>query len=102
MATIADYRQLALELPGVTEVAHFERRAFRTNRKIFASMLEKEGIAVALLNPAEQYTYCKLDPKNIYPVPNKWGQSGATQLNLKSIKKTILREVLHTAYQHAL
>lgn len=102
MATIADYRRIALELPGVTEVAHFERRAFRTKRKIFATMLEKDGIGVALLIPAEQYIYCKLDPTNIYPVPNKWGLSGATQLNLKSIKKTVLKEILLTAYQHAL
>jgi hypothetical protein len=83
MATTEDYRQLALALPGVYEVPHFERRAFRTKRKIFATMLEEDGMAVALLKPAEQYIYCKLDDKNICPVPNKWGLAGATQILLK-------------------
>ncbi len=102
MAGINDYRQIVLALPGVTEVAHFEKRAFRTKRKIFATLLETDALGVALLSPEEQYIYCKMDEKNIYPVPNKWGLAGATYLNLKSIKKTVLKEILLTAYQHAL
>jgi predicted DNA-binding protein (MmcQ/YjbR family) len=102
MASIIDYRQLALKLPGVTEVAHFEKRAFRTKRKIFATLLEVDGLGIALLTPEEQYIYCKMDDKNIYPLPNKWGLAGATYLNVKSIKKSILKEILLTAYQHAL
>lgn len=102
MATTADFKNISLSFAGTTEVPHFDRQAFRTKRKIFATMLEKDGLGVALLQPKDQYIFCKMDEKNIYPVPNKWGLAGATFLVLKQLKKTILKEILLTAYNNAL
>lgn len=102
LATINDYSTLALALPGVTEVQHFEKRAFRTKRKVFATLLEENKEGVALLDPNEQFIYCRLDPVNIQPVANKWGLSGATRLQLPGIKKTLLKEILQKAWQRAL
>lgn len=96
------FRQIALSFADTAEVPHFEKRAFRNSKKIFASLLESTGIGVALLTPAEQYVFCKLDEKNIYPVPNKWGLKGATCINIKNIPKKILKEILKTAYDISL
>ncbi|MBC7937044.1 MAG: MmcQ/YjbR family DNA-binding protein [Rhizobacter sp.] len=92
------FRQIALSFADTAEVPHFEKQAFRSKKKIFATLIEATGIGVALLTPAEQYVFCKMDEKNIYPVPNKWGLKGATYLNLKNIRKAVLQEILQTAY----
>lgn len=96
------FRQIALSFADTAEVPHFEKQAFRSSKRIFASLLESTGIGVAMLTPAEQYVFCKLDEKNIFPVPNKWGLKGATSLNIKNIPKKILKEILETAYHISL
>jgi hypothetical protein len=92
------FRQIALSFADTSEVFHFEKKAFRSKKKIFATLMESTGIGVALLTPAEQYVFCKLNEKNIYPVPGKWGLKGATFLNIKNLSKKILKEILETAY----
>lgn len=96
------FRQIALSFADTAEVPHFEKQAFRSKKKIFATILESASVGVALLTPAEQYVFCKLDEKNIYPVPNKWGLKGATYLNIKNISKKLLKEILETAYSISL
>jgi hypothetical protein len=98
MATVDQFRDTALSFPGTEEVAHFEKRAFRSSKKIFASLVEAKELGVAILTPAEQYVFCKMDEENIYPVPNKWGLKGCTCLNIKKIPKKIIKEILETAY----
>jgi len=36
--------------------------------------------------------------KNIYPVPNKWGEKGATTFELDTVPKEIVMEALLSAY----
>ena len=96
------FRQIALSFADTAEVPHFEKQAFRSKKKIFATLPENGATGIALLTPAEQYVFCKMDEKNIYPVPNKWGLKGATVLNLKNIKKPLLQEILQTAYDISL
>lgn len=102
MSTINDFRQIALSFAETAEVPHFEKQAFRSKKKIFATLLEETSLGVALLTPAEQYVFCKMDDKNIYPVSNKWGLKGATYLNLKGISKKLLKEILQAAYDISL
>ncbi|MFT3978860.1 MAG: MmcQ/YjbR family DNA-binding protein [Ferruginibacter sp.] len=101
MSTIHQFRAIALSFEDTSEVQHFDRRAFRTKRKIFATLIEAEATGIALLTPAEQYVFCKTDDKNIYPVPNKWGLKGATCIHLAKVKTAFLQEILLTAYRHA-
>jgi hypothetical protein len=54
------------------------------------------------LTPGEQQLFCKMDKKNIYPVPNKWGEKGATIFELDKVSKEILLEALLSAYKHIL
>jgi hypothetical protein len=98
MSNIDHFRQIALSFADTAEIPHFEKQAFKSKKKIFATLIESKGTGVALLTPAEQYVFCKLDEINIYPVPNKWGLKGATTLNIKNISKKLLKEILETAY----
>jgi hypothetical protein len=38
-------------------------------------------------------------PKNIYPVPNRWGEKGMTIFNLKDVDREFVQEALLSAYQ---
>ena len=59
------------------------------------------GIAISTANifltPEEQAVFCKMH-KDIYPVPNKWGEKGATTLQLGSVPKNMIQEALLSAY----
>ncbi len=98
MADNTAFKKIALSFADTNALPHFEKIAFRSKRKIFATLLETESLAVALLGPEAQYVYCKMDEKNIYPVPNKWGLKGATYLNIKNISQKLLKEILKAAY----
>lgn len=89
-------------LPKRQKCRIFEKQAFRSKKKIFATLIEADGLGVALLSPSEQYVFCKMDKENIYPVPNKWGLKGATFLKIKNIPKKILAEIPETVYQLSL
>src|SRR5262245_51566981 len=96
--TPADVRKMALSFDETVELPHFERTSFRVRKKIFATMLEKENLAMVMLSPIDQSVFCGFDPSVMYPVPNKWGKKGATVVNLKKVKKQMFRDALTTAY----
>jgi hypothetical protein len=98
MLTVAEVRILALSLDEAVELPHFDRASFRVNKKIFATMVEKENIAVLMLSPEDQSVFCAYDKTKMYPVPNKWGKKGATIVELKKVRKDILKDALTTAY----
>jgi predicted DNA-binding protein (MmcQ/YjbR family) len=98
MVSIEAFKNLALSLPEVSEAPHFEKTSFRINRKIFATLDEKQHIACVMLSLIDQSVFCAYDETIIYPVPNKWGQKGATFINLKKIRKTMLKDALQQSY----
>jgi hypothetical protein len=98
MLSVAEVRKLALSLDDAIELPHFERVSFRVNKKIFATMAEKENIAVVMLSPEDQSVFCAYDKTKMYPVPNKWGKKGATIVVLKKVRKDIFKDALITAY----
>ena len=65
---------------------------------MFATYLPKDNTANIFLTPNEQALFCRMDPKNIYPVPNKWGEGGATTFNLNSVSMGFVQEALLSAY----
>lgn len=90
---------MALSFPGTETTPHFERTGFKvTGRRMFTTYLEKDNTASVFLSPAEQAVFCQIDHKNIYPVPNKWGEKGITIFKLNSVDTSILREALICAY----
>lgn len=102
MATPEEIRKLALSLEDTEELPHFERTSFRVKKKIFATMDKKQNLVCVMLSPVDQSAFCAYDKSIMYPVPNAWGKQGATYINLKKVKKTMLRDAIRTAYNHIL
>jgi len=91
--------ELALSFPGTEQKPHFERTGFRVaGKRMFATYLASNNAANIFLTPAEQTIFCKMDAKNIYPVPNKWGEKGATTFELNKVQKEFVLEALLSAY----
>ncbi|MFZ5554850.1 MAG: MmcQ/YjbR family DNA-binding protein [Bacteroidota bacterium] len=100
MLTPSAFRKLALSLEGATEKPHFELTSFRT-KKIFATMDEKRKRVCLMLSPEDQSVFCAYDKNIIYPVPNKWGKSGATFVELSKADNRILKDALKVAYERS-
>ena len=101
MATAKDLRRIALSLPGTLEVPHFDRMAFKVKR-IYVTLAADERTANFMLTPDEQQLKCTVAPDAFAPVPNKWGENGATTATLSKLKVAELRSALEMAYRHAL
>jgi len=93
---------MALSLPRTERAPHFDRIGFKvTGRRMFATYLAKDKTANIFLTPEEQKAFCKMD-KNISPVPNKWGEKGATTFDLNYVSEELLMEALQSAYNDVL
>lgn len=98
-----DFKEMALEFAGAEIVPHFERVGFKAaKRRMFATYLDKDNTANIFLTPDEQSTFCRIDKQNIYPVPNKWGEKGATTFRIEHLDPSIVREALASAYADTL
>jgi hypothetical protein len=100
--TEKNFTDLALSFPGTESCPHFERTGFKIIKKrMFATYLEKDNSANIFLMPEEQKIFCKMHT-GIYPVPNKWGEKGATTFELDKVPREILAEALLSAYNDVL
>lgn len=100
--TKKEFEELVLSFPWTESGPHFDRTGFRiTGKRMFASYLEKDHSANIFLTPAEQSVFCE-SAEGIYPVPNKWGEKGATTFLLNVVPEEIVREALRSAYDSVL
>jgi len=98
MVDIDAFKQLAMSFPGTEEIPHFEKTSFRKKNKIFATLDIAHQRACLKLSLIDQSIFCAIDAAIIYPVNNKWGKQGWTLVELKSIKKNLLKDALSKAY----
>ncbi|MEQ1678684.1 MAG: MmcQ/YjbR family DNA-binding protein [Chitinophagaceae bacterium] len=98
MVSIETVRELALSFPETDEHPHFERRAFRVKKKIFATLSEKDKTVSLKLTLHDQSVFCAFDKTVIYPVPGGWGRMGFTFVDLKKVRKAMFKDALTTAY----
>ena len=98
MISLKHFRELALSFAEVTEQPHFEKASFRVKKKIFVTLDEAKNIACVKLSETDQSVYCLIDKTLIWPVPNKWGKQGWTLIDLRKIKKDLLKDALTSAY----
>jgi len=93
------FQGMALSFPHTEQVPHFERIGYKiTGARMFTTYLEKNNTANIFLTPAEQKLFCKIDKANVYPVPNKWGEKGATTFELNAAPREVVMEALFSAY----
>ena len=90
---------MVLSFAGAEQTPHFERIGFKvTGKRMFATYLPKNNTANIFLTPGEQAVFCQMDVANIYAVPNKWGEKGATTFELNHVAKELVQEALLSAY----
>lgn len=94
-------RELALSLPSASEASHFDRLAFRTPRKIFATLNAAAGNLNLMFNPDLRDFYCEQAPHAFAPVPGGWGLRGATSCDLRSVDEATLMSALEAAHRLA-
>jgi hypothetical protein len=103
MIDMKAFQKMALSFPHTEQVPHFERVGFKiTGKRMFTTYLEKNNTANILLTPAEKKLVCKMDKTNIYPVPNKWGEKGATTFELNTVPREVVMEALLSAYNETI
>jgi len=94
---------MALSFPGTEQTPHFVRIGFKvTGKRMFATYLSENNTANIFLTPGEQRVFCKMSTTNIYPVPNKWGEKGATTFEISKLPKELIMEALLSAYKEVL
>lgn len=98
MVDVETFRQFALSFPETTEEPHFEKTSFRIRKKIFATLSIAEKVAVLKLSEIDQSVFCSLDRTIIYPANGAWGKQGWTIVDLKRVRKNMLKDALTTAY----
>ena len=103
--TPARVRKFAVSLANAREAPHMARVAFRTPRRIFATMAGDgagDGADVNLMFDADlQAHYCAMAPEAFAPVPGGWGRMGATRCDLKIVDKATFRSALAAAHARA-
>ena len=94
-------RELALSLENASEAPHFDRVAFRTPRRIFAT-LARSGVDMNFMFDHEQQAqFCAQAPHAIAPVPGGWGRMGATRCELSEIDAATFKAALLAAHARA-
>ena len=91
-------RDLALALEGASEAPHFHRAAFRTPRKIFATLDAAAGDINLMFDPDLRDFYCEQAPEAFAPVPGGWGRMGATRCDLAAMDEATLVSALAAAH----
>ena len=95
--------KMALSFPGTGQIPHFDRIGFKVmGKRMFTTYLAQNNTANIFLTPLEQQVFCKMSVGNIYPVPNKWGEKGATTFELNKVPKEIILEALLSAYNEVM
>lgn len=98
MITIEEFKALALSFPETEGAPHHEIVSFKVKKKIFATLNSGADRACVKLSPIDQDVFCGIDRSAIYPVPNKWGKQGWTNIALPNISPEMLRDAVTTAY----
>lgn len=98
MITPETFRQLALALPETDEAPHFENRAFRVKKKIFATLNAAANRATLKFSLENQDVFTAVSNGAIFPVPNKWGHHGWTHIDLEKAELELCQDALQMAW----
>ena len=97
---VADFRRIALSLPGAEEASHIGSPDFRVSGKIFATLAsQKQGYRNLMLTPAQQAEFVQEQPDVFVPVAGGWGKNGATHVRLSATNEDLLAGALRTAWK---
>ncbi|MCA8900766.1 MAG: MmcQ/YjbR family DNA-binding protein [Hyphomonas sp.] len=104
MITAAKFRKIVFALPHTLEKPHFDRIAFRVDvpkGKNFCTLAGDASNCNVFLTPDEQAMLTGAEPGIFARIPNKWGDKGATSIDLRACDEATLKSALVMAWRHA-
>jgi len=97
---VADFRRIALSLPGTEESSHMGQPDFRVDGRIFATLASaKQGYGNLMLTLEQQAAFVAEMPEVFLPIPGGWGRMGMTHIRLAKASEDVLHGALHTAWK---
>jgi hypothetical protein len=97
---VADFRRIALSLPGAEESSHKGQPDFRVDGRIFATLAStKQGYGNLMLTLEQQSAFVEEMPEVFLPIPGGWGRMGMTHIRLAEASEDVLYGALHTAWK---
>ena len=101
MASVDDFRRLALALEGAIESAHMGHPDFRAHGRIFATVQHDPQWGGLMLTPEQQRRLLREYGDAFKPATGAWGLAGATLVHFASIDEEIMGEALTLCWQNA-
>tara|TARA_R110000824_G_scaffold179614_1_gene359883 strand:- start:31 stop:378 length:348 start_codon:yes stop_codon:yes gene_type:complete len=104
MITGSQLRAIALAFPQALEKPHFDRAGFRVDvpkGKMFCTLAADAETCNVFLTPEEQAMLTATEPEIFAKLPNKWGDKGATSINMAVCDEPTLRSALAMSWRHA-
>ena len=98
--TAADFRRIALSLPGAEEHAHMGHPDFRVRGKIFATLGSPDArFGTLMASPQDQDLLIRDHPKAFGPAAGAWGRAGGTSVLLRLAPRKALAVALEAAWR---
>jgi len=95
------FRRLALGLQGVSEQEHMSHPDFRVGSKIFATLgYPDENWGMVKLTSEQQQSFVAKAPETFRPCKGRWGDQGATNVQLETAKVTVVSAALEAAWRN--
>lgn len=99
MISVILIKYIALSFPETDQHPHFDLVSYRVNKKIFVTVNEPQKRCTLKFNKEFQDIFTSVSKGAIYPVPNAWGRSGWTTVELEKIKPEILKDAMLVAWR---
>ncbi len=97
---VADFRRIALSLPGAEESSHMGSPDFRVGGRIFATLAsQSKGYGNLMITPEQQARFVEEAPDIFVPVAGGWGRNGATHIRLAVANEDLLTGALQVAWK---
>jgi hypothetical protein len=97
---VADFRRIALSLPGAQESSHMGQPDFRVDGRIFATLASaKQGYGNLMLTLEQQTFFVGEMPEVFLPIAGGWGRMGMTHIRLAEASEDVLYGALHAAWK---
>jgi hypothetical protein len=94
-------RKLLLRFDDTRAAPHFDRVAFRTPRRIFATLAGDGRDVNFMFDPLDQESFCEMAPSVLAPVPGGWGRMGATRCDLEQVDEPTFLAASEAAHARA-
>lgn len=98
--TAAEFRRIALSMPGAIESAHMDHPDFRVDGKIFATLgYPDQTHGMVILPPEEQARFIRTHSNIFAPAKGAWGRRGSTSVRLEAVDVPMLQRAMEIAWR---